>query len=92
MRKRKRRGGRILRILGIALIIVALALLGGFAYMKLQEHREMQTQYKLQQMLSPQVPSAGDPGLTSSALRRWRRRASTGSPIALQSSMKSIRI
>ena len=33
---RKRRGGRILRILGIALIIVALALLGGFAYMKLQ--------------------------------------------------------
>lgn len=50
MRKRKRRGGRILRILGIALIIVALALLGGFAYMKLQEHREMQTQYKLQQM------------------------------------------
>ena len=47
---RKRRGGRILRILGIALIIVALALLGGFAYMKLQEHREMRTQYKLQQM------------------------------------------
>ena len=50
MHSQKESNRRILRILGVVFIVIALALLGGYACTKLQEHREIKTQNSLQEM------------------------------------------